>query len=196
MAEDGQPSAEGVEVVHGPPGGAYRRQAGSIQWIPLSSTAEKVRLLPAHVSRYAHDDASARARPVVTREVVSFLLGYERPRNAVTASYAVVQSVLRWKFLTAGAVVAVAAPFSVRSFHLRGVTVAAVALRRAIRRSVVRVPVQDIPPVGVLYGIPRIVLERPVMSVFVSRAFARELAFKPVVRPVGCQPVSRFRLSR
>jgi len=134
-AEDGQPSAEGVEVVHGPPRGACRRQAGPIQWIPLSSTAEKVRLLPAHVSGHAHDDASARARPVVTREAVSLLLGYERPRSAMAASYAVVPPVLRWKFLTAGTAVAVAAPLSVRSFHLLLVTVDAVALRGATRSS-------------------------------------------------------------
>src|SRR5260370_1773132 len=116
------------------------------------------------------------------REVVSVVLGYERPRSAVTASYAVVLPVLRWKFLTAGTAVAVAAPLSVRSFHLRLVTVAAVALRRAIRRYVIVVPVQDMPPVGVLYGHPRIVFKRPVMPLLVSRAFARALAFKPVVR--------------
>ena len=37
-AEDGQPSAKGVKVVHGPPGGACHRQAGSIRWIPIVGT--------------------------------------------------------------------------------------------------------------------------------------------------------------
>ena len=108
--------------------------------------------VPAQAGRYAHDDACACARPVVAGEVVSLLPGYERPRSAVTASSAVVLPVLGWKFLTAGAAVAVAAPLSVRSFHLRLVTVAAVALHRAIGCQVVRVPVQDMPPVGVLDG--------------------------------------------
>lgn len=135
--------------------------------------AEKAELIPAHVSRYAHDDACACARPVVTGEVVSFLLGYERPRSAVSASYAAVQGVLRRKFLTAGTTAAVAAPSSVRSFHLRFVAVAAVSLRRAIRCQAVGVPVQDMPSVGVLYGSSFVVFERPVMSVLVRRAFAR-----------------------
>ena len=144
------------------------RASGSIRWIPLSPTAKKVGLLPAYVSRHAHDDACACTCPVVTGEVVSLLLGYERPRGAVTAPFAVVQGVLRWEFLTAGAVVEVAVPPSVRSFHLRLVAVAAVALHRAICCQVVRVPVQDMPSVGVLYGNSFVVFERPVMSVLVS----------------------------
>jgi hypothetical protein len=54
----------------------------------------------------------------VTGEGLSLLLGYERLRSAVTASYAVVLPVLRRKFLTAGTSVAVAAPPSVRSFRV------------------------------------------------------------------------------
>jgi len=145
----------------------------------LSPAAEEVRLLPSYVSRYAHDDACACARPVVTGEVVSLLLGYERPRGAVTAPFAVVEAVLCWEFLTAGAVVAVAAPPSVGSFHLRLVAVGAVPLHRAIGCQAVRVPVQDMPSVGVLYGSSFVVFERPVMPVLVSRAFARELPFEP-----------------
>jgi hypothetical protein len=110
----------------------------------------------------------------------------------VTASYAVVLPVLRWEFLIAGAAVAVAAPLSVGSFHLRLVAVAAVALNRAIRCQVVRVPVQDMPPVRVLDGGSFVVFERPVMSLLVSSAFARALAFKPVVRPAARQPVRCF----
>jgi hypothetical protein len=67
-------------------------------------------LLPAYVNRHTHDDPCPGARPIVTGEVLSFLLGYERLRSAVTAPFAVVQGVLRWQLLTAGAVVAVAAP--------------------------------------------------------------------------------------
>jgi hypothetical protein len=81
---------------------------------------------------------------MVTGDVVSLLLGNERPRSAMAASFAVVLPVLQRKFPAAGATVAVAAPLSIRSFHLRLTAVAAVTLNRIIRRMVIRVPVERV----------------------------------------------------
>ena len=76
-------------------------------------TAEATELLPAYVSRYAHNDYTC-TFPMLTVDVVSLLLGDERTRGAVTASVAVVLLVLLRKILAAGASVAVTAPLSVR----------------------------------------------------------------------------------
>lgn len=153
-------------------------------------------LLPAYVCQYAHNDGCSCTCPMMTGDVVSLLLGDERPRSAMAASFAVVLPVLLREFLAAGAAVAVGAPLSVRSFHLRLAAVAAVALNRIIRHLVINVPVKHAPSVGVLDGLPCVVFKRPVVPLLIGLALPRALTFKPVGWPVGCQTVSRLRLLR